>query len=335
MRTTASRLLCCLTFFILLLLNSRIALAQRFCVFDPLGAQGDYYSLIKDYQVAARRWGVELELRAYTDETVAVEDFKAGQCDIMNMTGLRARQFNQFTGSIDSVGGVENYAELRELLTLTSSPKIEKYMNSGQYEVTGIFPIGAGYPFVKDRSINTLGKAAGKRIAVMDWDKTQAILVEQVGAQPVASDITNYGAKFNNGAVDIIIAPIILYKPFELYKGLGAHGGIIRRPVLELTMQIMTRRDKFPPGFGQQSRAYTATQLDHTFGLIRNLENQVDPKHWMYASTAYRDDYYKTMRDARIHLAKDGFFDKRMLGILKRIRCKSDPDSAECTLTDE
>ena len=309
--------------------------AQNFCVFDPLGAQGDFYAMAKDYRVAAKRWGVDLVLKPYNDESIAVEDFKAGQCDLINMTGLRARQFNQFTGTIDSVGGIENYAQFHEVLNLMTSPKVAKYMSSGDYEVDGIFPIGAGYPFVNDRSITSLGKAAGKKVAVMDWDKTQAMLVELIGAQPVASDITNYGAKFNNGAVDIIIAPIVLYKPFELYRGLRHNGGIVRRAVIELSMQIVARRGRFPEDFGRNSREYTAGQVDRAFGTIHEMENQVDPHHWLYATTTSRDDYYKLMRDARMHLARDGFFDHRMLGILKRVRCKSDPGSAECALADE
>ena len=321
---------------ILLGLTPNLSRAQVFCVFDPLGAQGDFYSIAKDYQLVAHRWGVQLDLKSYNDETIAVEDFKAGQCDMLNMTGLRTRLgFNTFTGSIDSPGSIVDYSGMRDVLNLVASDKLEKYMVSGNYEIGGVFPIGAGYIFVHDRKVNTLAKAAGKKVAVMDWDKTQAMLVQQVGAQPVASDITNYGGKFNNGSVDAIIAPIILYKPFELYKGVGTTGGIIRRPVIELTMQLVCRHDKFPADFGHQSRAYIASQINHAFGIIRNQENEVDAHQWMYVTTAERDDFYRIMRDARIHLTKDGFYDSRMLGILKRIRCKSSPGDAECSLNDE
>lgn len=46
-------------------------------------------------------------------------------------------------------------------------------------------------------------------------------MASQVGAQAVSSDITNFGAKFNNGQVDIIGAPAAAFKPLELHKGLG------------------------------------------------------------------------------------------------------------------
>lgn len=326
---------------VLLTTLSRLCLADaaaptRFCVFDPLGEHGEYFAMAKDYQQAAQAWGVNLQLFAYPDESVAVEDFKAGQCDIINMTGLRARQFNAFTGTIDSPGGIESYAEMHDLLSLMGSGTLSKYMLSGPYETAGIFPLGAGYPFVNDRKINSLAKVAGKKVAVMDWDTTQALLVQQLGAQPVLSDISNYASKFNNGSVDVIIAPIILYKPFELYRGLaGGKGGIVRRPVLQLTMQIILRHARFPEGFGQHSRDYVSAQEDHAFSVIKALENQVEERQWMYITIDERNSYYKLMRDARVSLANQGYYDKRMLDILKRVRCKANPADAECSLTDE
>ena len=305
------------------------------CVFDPEGAQGEGMSAMRDAELVARRWGVSLKFKVYTDETLAVQDFKARLCDGVNLTGLRARQFNEFTGTIDSPGTIEDYSEMRDVISLMASPKLAKYMISGPFEVFGVIPLGGGYPFVRDRSINTLAKAQGKKIAVMDWDKTEAMLVEQIGAQPVLTDLTNYGNKFNSGAVDIIIAPIILYKPFELSQGIGSKGGIVRRAVIQLTTQLIVWRDRFAPTVGQQCREYVASQADHAFSYIRNQENQVDQRQWMYASTEQRAEYMKLMHDARLHLVQAGFYDKRMLSLLKRIRCKHRPDDAECTWTDE
>jgi hypothetical protein len=311
------------------------ARAQIFCVFDPMGTQGQVFAIAKDYQFTARTWGVNLELKAYTDEKIAAEDCKAGQCDGVAITGLRARQFNQFTGSIDAVGAIPDYTTLRKVIELMASPKLAKYMVNGPYEVVGIVPIGAAYPFVNDRRINTLDKAAGKKIAVMEWDKTQAILVQQIGAQPVASDITNFGGKFNNGQVDIIVAPIIVYQPLELYRGLGTKGGIARFPVAQLTGQILIRHEKFPAGFGQRGREFALEQIGRAFGMIRNEERAVKPAYWMHVPLSDRPGYTKLMRTARIQLTKDGFYDKRMMSVLKRFRCSQYPEDAECALTDE
>ncbi len=46
-------------------------------------------------------------------------------------------------------------------------------------------------------------------------------MVQQIGAQAVSADVTNFGSKFNNGQVDIIGAPAAVFRPLELHKGLG------------------------------------------------------------------------------------------------------------------
>lgn len=308
---------------------------QVLCVWDLLGEQGDAASNMKDYVLAARAWGANFKMKVYTNEGVAADDFKAGQCDAVLMTGLRGRQFNQFTGSIDSVGGVPSYTHMRDVIDLLANPKLASRMVSGPYEMAGAVPIGAAYAFVNDRAINSLDKAAGKKIAVLDWDKSQAEMVKIVGAVPVSSDLTTYAGKFNNGQVDILFAPIPMYKPMELYKGLGTKGGIARFPVMQLTLQIQIRRDKFPADFGQKSREYVSGQVPRFFGIIRNTEREVDPKHWMHVPLSDRNGYEKIMREMRIHLTKSGYYDARMMTLLKRIRCKREPDAAECSLNDE
>lgn len=309
--------------------------AQTFCIWDILGENGDAMNLMKDYVLAAKSWGASITLKSYTNEGIAADDFKAGQCDGLFITGLRSRQFNKFTGSIDSVGSIPSYTHMRDVVDLLANPKLSKRLVSGGYEVAGVIPIGAAYAFVNDRNINNLAKAAGKKVAVFDWDKSQAEMVKIIGAQPVAADITTYGGKFNNGQVDIIFAPIQLYKPMELYKGLGTKGAIARFPVLQITMQVVVRPNKFPEGFGLKSRQYMADQVPRFFGMIRNTEREVDPKHWLHIPLADRDGYEGVMREMRIHLTKTGYYDATMMTLLKRIRCKREPDQAECSLNDE
>ncbi|PTQ89966.1 putative solute-binding protein [Agitococcus lubricus] len=308
---------------------------QKICVFDLLGTGGDVYAMMKDYTLAASKWGADVELKPYTDERIAAEDFKAGQCDGVSLTGLRGRQFNTFTGSIDSIGAITSYAEMRDVLTLLSSPKIAASMVSGPYEVVGIMPLGAGYLLVNDRAINNLSKVSGKKIAVLDYDKSQAKMVQKIGAQPVASDVTNFAGKFNNGQVDIVAAPAVAIKPLELYKGLGTKGAIVRFPIVQITGNIIINPAKFPAGFGQKSREYVATQVDKAFKTIEKTEKDVPAKYWMDIAEADKPGYIKLMRESRISLAAEGIYDKKMLGLLKRVRCKHDPASFECALKDE
>ena len=191
---------------------------QKFCVYDMLGATGDLYNMTKDYAVAMQRNGVTIELKGYTDERVATEDFRTGQCDAVIGTAFRIRQFNSVAGSIDTLGSTTivrngkidiaaSYDVVRKLIQTYASPAATKLMTEGNYEVSGLIPLGAAYPIVNDRSINTIEKLAGKRIAAFDHDKAQAVMIQRIGAQPVSADITNFSTKFNNGAVDMIAAP--------------------------------------------------------------------------------------------------------------------------------
>jgi hypothetical protein len=151
----------------------------------------------------------------------------------------------------------------------------------------------------------------------------------------VASDITNFAPKFNNGQVDIIAAPAIIYKPFELYKGLGTTGAIYRFPLVQITANLIIRHEKFPPGFGQKCRDYIATQLDRAFSIIKKTESEIDEKYWLDIPEKEKINYTKLMREARLQLTQDGTYDKRMMAVLKRVRCKYEPVAAECSLKDE
>ncbi|MFN3586090.1 MAG: putative solute-binding protein, partial [Moraxellaceae bacterium] len=224
---------------------------------------------------------------------------------------------------------------LRDVIDLLADPRLGNSLTTGNYEMVGAVPIGAGYFFVNDRRINTLAKAAGKKVAVFDWDKSQEEMVRMVGAQPVAADVTTFAGKFNNGQVDIVVAPIYAYKGLELYKGLGNKGAIARYPVMQITLQLVIRKDRFPPGFGLKSREHIARQVPRFFELVRILEREVEPRYWMNVPMDDRGGYAEVMRDMRLHLTKAGYYDERMMALLKRVRCKRSPGEAECTVKDE
>jgi len=69
--------------------------------------------------------------------------------------------------------------------------------------------------------------------------------------------------------------------------------------------------------------------------LINKTEKSIDAKYWMDIAANDKVGYVKLMREARIDLTKQGIYNKKMMSILKKVRCQQDPTSFECALTDE
>lgn len=308
---------------------------QVVCVFDPLGASGEVFALMRDYALASKRWGADVSLKAYTDERVATEDFKAEQCDGLYVTGIRARQFNSFTGSIDALGAVFSNSMARSVLQLMARPQLADDMRQGDYEVAGVLSFGSAYLFTRDSKINTILKMADKKIAVLSHDQAQYKMAQRIGMRPVQSDVNTFGGMFNTGQVDIIGAPAVVFKPFELSKGLGANGAIMRFPVLYVSMNLVIRHQNFPAGYGQKSREWIATQIPRTVEWIDRMEKDIPEKYWQDVPANEYVGYVRMFRESRVELTRSGFYNPKMMKLLKRLRCAQNPNSFECSLNDE
>ena len=312
-----------------------VAETKSMCVFDLLGANGPYFAEMKDYKTAALNWGVEFILKPYTSERVAAEDFKSGACDAVVFTGIQARQFNSFTGSLDAIGAIPNYELLESVIKTISSKKAAKLMANDLYEVVGILPGGAAYMFVKDRAIDTVGELAGKRIAILDSDPAQVDMVNFVGASPVGTTIANMYSQFNNGSVDISYGPAILYEAMELYKGLEPKGGVIQFPLAQLTIQLLIHKTGFPEGFGQSSRDFALSRFDRLIELIKNSEQKIAKQWWVSIPESDATNYIEVFRQARIRLRDKGIYNGKTLTIIRRLRCENNPQLSECTAADK
>lgn len=304
---------------------------RKICVFDIIGNAGPIMGAMREWQLAAMEWGIKAELIPFTNEAIAAEDLKAGKCDAAFITGIRGRDFNQYAGTIDSIGGVPTMDHMKRLLQVLVHPSQASKLDNGSFTLLGLAPAGAAYVFVNDRSINTLAKAAGKRVAVLDYDKTQAKLVAQVGATPVASDITNFATRFNNGIVDVIAAPLVAYAPLELYKGLSPNGGIVNYPLVQLSVQLVGRSNRFTADQMTKSRQFFFDNLNLILETIEREEASVDPKWWIQIPADDKREYELMMQEARIMLRDENFYDAEMLTLQRRIRCSVESARPECT----
>ena len=304
---------------------------RKICIWDIVGRNGPIFSAAQDQRARLLEYGIQLDLIPYTDERVMVDEFKAGLCDAALMSGLRARLFNTYTGTIDSIGGLPTQQHMRILLQVLADPASAKHMVQGDYVVAGIAPGGGAYLFVNDKKINSLAAAAGKNVAVLDYDPVQAEMVGQVGASPVPTDIVNAPNMFNNGVVDVLAAPLAAYEIVELYKGMTPDGGIVNYPIAQISMQLVGRLDKFPNEVAQLIREASFEAYDEVRARVKTEEDRVPDRWWIDIPSDEKREYEAMMQEARDTLRQQDYYDGRMLDLQSRIRCKFDPSRGECS----
>ncbi|ASK34480.1 hypothetical protein CEK62_08825 [Alcanivorax sp. N3-2A] len=307
------------------------ALHRKICIWDIAGRNGPVFQAAMEQRTLALEYGVNLEMLPFTNETVMVEELKSGRCDAALMSGFRARTFNLYTGTIDAIGAVPDEEHMRTLLEVLAHPSQAGHMVHGDYVIMGIYPAGAAHIFVNDKRISSLAKAAGKKVAVLDYDPTQAEMVAGIGATPVPSDIVSAPNKFNNGVVDILAAPLVAYELLELYKGMQPDGGIIDYPLTQLSMQLVGRLDKFPNEVAQLIREASFEAFDRIRERVKVEEDRVPAHWWIHIPEADRQEYESMMQEARTKLRKDKYYSGEMLDLERRIRCKYNSSRGECS----
>lgn len=314
------------------LLATSVSAAEKrsLCIFDPLGATGPIFTLTKATKVKALGWGYDLELRAYTDEKIASDDFLAGQCDAALLTDVRAREFNRFTGTLVAVGAIPGYDELSTLLQTLSSPKAAPLMKSENYEIAGIAPAGAIYVLLRDRAIDSVEKIQGKKIATLDYDPAAVAMVRHVGGSVVSATTSSFAGKFNNGSVDVAYAPAVAYQPMELYKGVEPDGSVFNYNFAQMTFQLVVTSDKFSDSFKQNMREYYQSRFGEFMDIVKKAEADIPAKVWVQPTNEQAAGFDSMLKDVRIALRDEGVYHPKMLKLMQKVRCQSEATKAEC-----
>jgi len=333
--TRKYRLITGLAFALLALSQSAAAkpVQRSLCVFDIIGANGDVYQMMKDYAVAAQNWGVDFQLRPYTDEATAKADFQAGKCDAAAITGIRNREIVKFAGSLDMMAATPDYQAEHTAILAMSQPKAAKYMRDGPYETVGVINMGKVYLFAHSRKhLDSWKELAGQKVATISYDDQARTMVQHVGGAAVPASISSFATMFNNGSVDLCYAPAYAYSALELYKGLGDNGGILDYNLGILSAQVDIHWKRFPDGFGVKSRQWVANNLwDDAMRVIHKSEAKIPDKYWVNLSDEKAASYNRMFADVRQQLWKEGVYSHKMQFMLKKIRCREKPGNADCT----
>jgi hypothetical protein len=147
--------------------------------------------------------------------------------------------------------------------------------------------------------------------------------------------IATVANKFNSGQVQIVALPAYAFKALDLAKGMGSKGGIVRFSVAYITTQIVIHQDKFPTGYGQKSRTWISGQVNNQLKGVERLENSINARYWIDIPANDKLGYDKLFRQVRLEITNDGIYNKRMIAILKKIRCQQNPTSFECPMQGE
>ncbi len=302
----------------------------KFCIWDPVGSNGPFISFLKETKLKAISWGIDLQLDAYTDEKVAFNDFKSQVCDAVFLTNLLARELVPFTGAFGAPGAIRSIEELKTLSATLNSPKAKSIVTNDKYEVSGLFPVGEIYTFVRDKSSVRIASISGKKVSILNGDVASSRFAKVVGASPVHTSLATWGGQFNNGNVDVMFAPALAYNTFELYKGLGEAGGIIDFNILYAVMQMVVNTQKVPPSFASKMRQHALTRFDELENTVKQARSEIPQKYWITLDSKTLEEYEVLSKQIRLTLRDEKAFDPKAISLLWKIRCKFNPAHTEC-----
>lgn len=302
----------------------------KFCVWDPVGKTGPFMTFFKETALKAFSWGYELKMHAYTDEGVAANDFKSGQCDAVLLTNILAKDFLPFTSAFGSPGGIRSLEELKTLSASLNSTKAKPLITRNQYELGGLYPIGEIYTFVQDRTKTRIEDVSGRKVSVLNNDVASLKFIQMVGASPVHTSLATWAGQFNNGNVDVMFGPALAYNTFELYKGLGEDGGIIDHSILYAVMEVVINTERAPAEFAKQMRQHALTRFGELENTVKQAHSEIPAKYWIKLSDQNRSEYEDMIKRVRLALRDEKEYDAKAISILWKIRCKYNPGAKEC-----
>lgn len=302
----------------------------QLCVFDLLGANGPSMSLAKDYVLFAQQNKINIQLKTYTVFKNLLNDFDKQKCDGIVGDNFSTRKYNTFMATIGAIAAIPNYQIAQNIFTAISTTRLAYKMKQNDYEVVGYMPYGFAYLAGKDRSVNTLEKAKGLKIGVLEADPSQRRMADRVGMQPVLMTIDDAPARFAKGEFDIVPVPSIVYGPFEGDKALGPNGGVINYPMALMTMNFILRQGSYPDDFGQKSRNWFAQRSPQMFKTARQWDSSIPSNVWVNVSDIDRSSYERLSSQLRKEFIENKVYDPVMISLIRNLHCKQVPSFIEC-----
>jgi hypothetical protein len=328
-RTLQSRVRALKKLYSYMLIDGQIP-ARMTCVWDVLGKQGPIYTATVDQSLRMKHYGITMNVTAYTNEQDVVDKLKSGECDTSIMSGVQAKQFNNFTGSIEALGGVPSREHMKYLIQVLASTSAHKKMHQGDYHVVGVIPIGVNYLFTHSAKQPTIRRVFNGKASIIAEDVSQRELFDAFAMKLIPrEDAAAVAGAYNLLDADVILSPLVGYNMFNLGKGLK-HGSIIDYPISQMTLQVVSRVDTIPLEVGQFMREDLFVKLNMLYRVVDRNSREV-PKDKMLKLSPREEKLLDTKIAAiRQQVTDDGGYDKGMMKLQRKIRCKIDKARKEC-----
>lgn len=305
---------------------------RTLCVWDVLGTNGPIYTALLDQKLRFKHYGITLNVEAYINEQDVVDKLKSGHCHTSIMTGAKAREFNDFTGSVEALGGVPSRKHMTYLLQVLSSTNAHKKMMQGDYHIIGIIPIGFNYLYTHDGKQPSLKRTLNskRRASIVEGDVSQNALFKEFDMQikPGISTAAAAGA-YNLAEVDMFMAPLVGYNMFSLATGLR-YGSIVDYPLSQMTLQVVARLDTIPMEVGQFIREDLFVKLNMYYRKVENNARGVPTEKMFKFSERDEKEMDEKITAIRTRLTEQKIYNPSMMKLQKNIRCKIDNTLAEC-----
>ena len=304
--------------------------AQTWCVFDPLGTQGDISRRLQDIRLYALQHKTQLKFDTFKDEKNAIQAFDQNKCSGLVASNFHTYRYNHFMGSTSGIGLISNNRVARMLLQLLTNPNVEKRMLDQNYEVLGMIPIGTAYMIMNTQQISKVSQLKNKTIGILENNPPQLALVQSVSAKPVYVDFATAVDSFKQKKIDILAAPAYGVLPYNLKKEFGESTQVVNFPVAYFAINIVIRPQAYPNGFGHQIRTWFVKNSNVLAAQAMQWENHLPAYYWADISGYEKQGYEALVAKIRNRYVDSGYYDAYFVELIKRLRCLDDPKYLEC-----
>lgn len=306
------------------------AASELWCVFDPVGPQGDISRRIRDVALHSQRQQQPIQLKVYRNEQQAIDAFNQQRCSGAVMTNFHSRPYNRFIASSSGIGMLPSNRTARNLLQLLNHPYVSKRLSQGGYEVLGFVPVGNAYMVMSNLRVNGIADLKNQRIGVLVDEPAQVALVKSIGAKPTAMDIANPLPHLQRREVDVLPMPIYSLLPYNLKTELGDQARVINFPIAYATMTLIVRAKDYPKNYATPMRQWFVQNANSLAMQATRWDNSLPAYYWEDVSRGEQRSYRTAVDKIRNLYIQNNYYDRYFVELSKRLRCLEDAQDRDC-----